>query len=109
MNEGVKLSMAIAAMLAWDEQLSHDDGSFGLAEVRQAIRATLAAIAAPRRASEVIDSLEELLDAPPVDSAAYVLLLEEYVTARLREVDCAGTCARCGGDGVCQDCGKRVS
>ena len=43
-------------------------------------------IAAERRqAPRVLDALEELLDAPPVDSAAYVLLLEEYVTARLRE------------------------
>jgi hypothetical protein len=46
----------------------------------------IARIAVERRpASQVLDSLEELLDAPPVDSAAYVLLLEEYVTARLRE------------------------
>jgi hypothetical protein len=44
MTDQVKLSMAIAAMRAWDEQLSQEDGSFGTAEVREAIRATLAAI-----------------------------------------------------------------
>ena len=41
-----------------------------------------------RSASKALDDLEELLDAPPVDSAAYVLLLEEYVTARIRESGC---------------------
>jgi hypothetical protein len=45
-QETAALDMATAAMRAWDEQLAADDGSFGPAEVRQAIRATLDAIAA---------------------------------------------------------------
>jgi hypothetical protein len=42
----VALEMATSAMRAWDEQLLKDDGSFGVAELRSAIRATLYAIAA---------------------------------------------------------------
>ena len=47
--DDVALRMAVAAMSAWEEQLIADDGTFGLAEVRQAIRATLDAVAAVRK------------------------------------------------------------
>lgn len=48
-SRDVPLNMAVSAMRAWDEQLARDDGTFGLVEVREAIRATLAAIAATCR------------------------------------------------------------
>ena len=49
------------------------------------IESAIARLTAPRAGARVLDAIEELLDAPPVDSAAYVLLLEEYVQAAIHE------------------------
>lgn len=46
LRRSLRAELAVAAMRAWEEQLARDDGSYGVAEVRQAIRATLDALKA---------------------------------------------------------------
>jgi hypothetical protein len=59
-SANVPLNMAVSAMRAWDEQLSSSDGTFGLPEVREAICATLAAVAATCARLDQYDDAREI-------------------------------------------------